>query len=115
MQHVNQPVRGHADERNGARPAASIPAVKTIPVHTTSGCYEVRVGPGLLPRLGREMKLLGLAGRCVVVSGEQVFPIYGETVLESLRSEGFEADAVVFPTGENTKSLEKYGELEKED
>ena len=111
MQHVNQPVRGHADERNGARPAASIPAVKTIPVHTPSGCYEVRVGPGLLPRLGREMKLLGLAGRCVVVSGEQVFPIYGETVLESLRSEGFEADAVVFPTGENTKSLEKYGEL----
>ncbi len=110
MQHVNQPARGHADERNGARPAASIPAVKTIPVHTPSGCYEVRVGPGLLPRLGREMKLLGLAGRCVVVSGEQVFPLYGETVLESLRSEGFEADAVVFQKPRKIRRADEFSD-----
>ena len=85
--------------------------MKIIPVNTPSGAYEVKVGPGLLPQLGREMKALGLSGRCVAVSGEHVFPLYGGIVLESLRSVGFEADAIVFPAGENTKSLAKYGEL----
>ncbi|MBR4474842.1 MAG: 3-dehydroquinate synthase [Oscillospiraceae bacterium] len=82
-----------------------------IPVHATSGSYEVKVGSGLLPTLGSEMKSLGLSGRCVVVSGENVFPIYGQTVLKSLREAGFRTDSVAFPAGENTKSLERYGEL----
>jgi len=82
-----------------------------IPVHTPSADYEVKVGSGLLPTLGDEMKKLGLKGKCVVVSGENVFPLYGETVLKSLREAGFEADSIVFPAGEKTKSLACYGEL----
>ena len=82
-----------------------------IPVKTPSGSYEVKVGAGLLPTLGEEMKKLGMAGKCVVVSGENVFPLYGKTVLDSLREAGFETDSIVFPAGENTKSLQRYGEL----
>ena len=82
-----------------------------IPVNTPSGCYEVKVGSGLIKTLGEEMKKLGMGGRCVVVSGENVFPLYGQTALTSLREAGFQADALVFPAGENTKSLACYGEL----
>ncbi|MBQ1789922.1 MAG: 3-dehydroquinate synthase, partial [Oscillospiraceae bacterium] len=82
-----------------------------IPVNTPSGCYEVKVGSGLIRTLGEEMQRLGMGGRCVVVSGENVFPLYGQTALTSLREAGFQADAVVFPAGENTKSLACYGEL----
>ena len=76
-----------------------------IPVNTPSGCYEVKVGSGLIRTLGEEMQRLGMGGRCVVVSGENVFPLYGQTALTSLREAGFQADAVVFPAGESTKSL----------
>lgn len=82
-----------------------------IPVNTPSGSYEVKVGAGLLPMLGDEMRKLGMAGKCIVVSGENAFPLYGRTVLGSLREAGFEADSIVFPAGENTKSLRCYGEL----
>lgn len=82
-----------------------------IPVNTPSGGYEVKVGSGLLKTLGEEMKVLGMGGRCVVVSGENAFPLYGETALTSLREAGFLADSIVFPAGENTKSLACYGEL----
>lgn len=82
-----------------------------IPIRTPSAAYEVRVGSGLLPTLGSEMKALGLKGKCAVVSGENVFPLYGETVMNSLRDAGFEAASIVFPAGENTKSLARYGEL----
>ena len=85
-----------------------------IPVNTPSGCYEVKVGSGLIRTLGEEMKRLGMGGRCVVVSGENVFPLYGQTALTSLREAGFQADAVVFPAGESTKSLACYGELMNE-
>ena len=40
-----------------------------IPVNTPSGCYEVKVGSGLIRTLGEEMQRLGMGGRCVVVSG----------------------------------------------
>ena len=83
----------------------------TIPVNTPSGCYEVKIGPGLLPQLGSEMKKNGISGRCVVVSGEHVFPLYGQCVLDSLRAAGIQSDFIVFPAGENTKSLSCYGEL----
>ena len=82
-----------------------------IPVNTPSGCYEVKIGTGLIKTLGEEMRTLGMGGRCVVVSGENVFPLYGQTALTSLRESGFQADAIVFPAGENTKSLACYGEL----
>ena len=82
-----------------------------IPVNTPSGRYEVKVGSGLIGSLGEEMQRLGMGGRCVVVSGENVFPLYGQTALTSLRKAGFQPDAVVFPAGENTKSLACYGEL----
>ena len=85
--------------------------MKRVSVQTPSAVYEVRIGSGLLGTLGPAVSERTGARRCVLVSGENVFPLYGEAALHSLRGAGLEAEAVVFPAGENTKSLACYGEL----
>ncbi len=85
--------------------------MKNITVFAPSGQYEVKIGSGLMPSLGREVSSCTKAKRCAVVSGENVFPLYGSTALESLRDAGFDAYPIVFPAGENTKCLQRYGEL----
>ena len=85
--------------------------MRSVKVKAPSGQYEVLIGAGLLPTLGERVRACTDAGRCAVVSGENVFPLYGESVLQSLRSAGLEAVSLVFPAGEDTKSLQNYGSL----
>lgn len=85
--------------------------MKNITVFAPSGQYEVKIGSGLLPAIGREVSACTKAKRCALVSGENVFPLYGDIVLESLKNAGVEAYPIVFPAGENTKCLKRYGEL----
>ena len=86
-------------------------AIRTVEVKTGSGKYDVRIASGLIRELGRTILSLTSARRCVLVSGEHVFPLYGEKAMESIRSEGLEVEEIVFPAGEETKSLTCYGEL----
>jgi 3-dehydroquinate synthase len=74
-------------------------------VRATSGSYPVFTGAGELRRLGRRMRDLGLKGRATVVSDSKVAPLYGEQALSALRGEGFDADLVTIPAGEEQKHL----------
>ena len=85
--------------------------MKVVSVNTPSAAYEVKIGTGLLDRLGEEVRSRMRAGRAMVVSGEHVFPLYGKRAVESLRKAGIKAEPLVFPSGEETKSLARYGEL----
>ena len=85
--------------------------MRTVQVKTPSGQYEVKIGAGLLPTLGAEVRACTGAGRCALISGENVFPLYGESALSSLKAVGLETYSLVFPAGESTKSLQSYGEL----
>lgn len=85
--------------------------MKRVSVQTPSVTYEVRIGSGLLDTLGPAIAEQTGARRCVLVSGENVFPLYGEPAIQSLRGAGLETKEVVFPAGETTKSLECYGTL----
>lgn len=85
--------------------------MRSVTVNAPSGQYEVRIGAGLLPSLGARVQENTRAKRCAVIAGENVFPLYGETALQSLRSAGLEAVPLVFPAGEETKCLQRYGEL----
>ena len=85
--------------------------MRSVTVHTPSAAYEVRIGSGLLDTLGPAVAQQTGARRCVLVSGENVFPLYGEPALQSLQEAGLETEEVVFPAGETTKSLECYGKL----
>ena len=85
--------------------------MKLVSVNAPSASYTVKIGPGLLDHLGEEVRACTRAGRAVVVSGEHVFPLYGERAVKSLQKNGIKAESVVFPSGEETKSLACYGEL----
>ena len=85
--------------------------MRAVTVNAPSGQYEVKIGSGLLPSLGTEVLACTKAKRCAVIAGENVFPLYGEMVMTSLRAVGLEAKSLVFPAGEQTKCLGRYGEL----
>ena len=85
--------------------------MRVVSVNTPSAAYDVKIGSGLLDRLGEEVRAHTRAARAVVVSGEHVFPLYGSRAMESLQKAGLRAESIVFPAGEETKSLACYGEL----
>lgn len=71
---------------------------------SASKTYEIRIGSGLLPSLGAEVKKLGKAQKLCVVSESNVFPLYGKTVVGSLENAGFSVVSYVFPAGEESKN-----------
>lgn len=85
--------------------------MRAVTVNASSGQYEVKIGSGLLPSLGSEVRACTGAKRCAVIAGENVFPLYGEIAMTSLRAVGLEVKSLVFPAGEQTKCLGRYGDL----
>ncbi len=86
----------------------------TVTTAARAASYEIHIGSGLLDSLGSGLRACsgtGKAARVCLVSGEHVFPLYGDRALQSLREAGFEAEPVVFPAGEETKSLASYERL----
>ncbi len=72
----------------------------------TDNPYSVFIEYGLLARTGEHCLSLFPAGtRVMVISDSNVFPLYGETVMDSLRRAGYEVHSCVFPAGEQSKLL----------
>lgn len=72
----------------------------------TANPYSVFIEYGLLARTGEHCLSLFPAGtRVMVISDSNVFPLYGETVMNSLRRAGYEVHSCVFPAGEQSKLL----------
>jgi 3-dehydroquinate synthase len=71
--------------------------------------YEVVIGCGLLPDLGR--RIAGLSrGRTVIVTDETVAAVHGPAVLAALEVAGVRARLLTVPPGETSKS---FAELER--
>ena len=68
--------------------------------------YDVRVQPGGLNSLGAMLKARNLGGPVAVVSDSNVAALHGERALKSLRDAGYSAELVIFPAGEQNKTLE---------
>ncbi|MBR3754697.1 MAG: 3-dehydroquinate synthase [Clostridia bacterium] len=68
--------------------------------------YSVKIGKGLLDKAGEEAKALGLDGKALIVSDDNVAALYLERVSASLKSAGFEVLSFVIPHGESSKSAE---------
>jgi len=84
--------------------------MKTIHI-SASIEYDILIGAGLLPEVGQRIKDLGKVKTVVVVSDDNVFPLYGETVMKSLEAQGLRAEKFVFPHGEQSKCMDTYEEL----
>jgi len=69
--------------------------------------YPIHIGSGILDTLGEACKAAGLKGRCLLVSDENVAPLYAKKVFQSLEKAGFAPTLDVLPAGEPTKCHEK--------
>ncbi|OUO34908.1 3-dehydroquinate synthase [Olsenella sp. An290] len=87
-------------------------ALETVPVRTSTGVYEVHVGPGALGRLGEVARGACAGSRCCVISDETVAALYADVAEASLAEAGFEvAGRLTFPAGEASKNLATLSEL----
>jgi 3-dehydroquinate synthase len=66
--------------------------------------YPIHIGSGILETLGDACKTAGLKGKCLIVTDEQVAPLYAARVFQSLEKAGFKPALEVLPAGEPTKS-----------
>jgi 3-dehydroquinate synthase len=67
--------------------------------------YQIKIGMGLLDRLGAECAALGLGRRCVIISDRNVAPRFGAAASKTLRQAGFECELLTVPAGETAKAL----------
>ncbi len=84
--------------------------MKTIHVNASTR-YDILIGSGLLASAGEYIK--NAVGTCtvVIVSDDNVYPIYGDSLKHELESSGFKVLEYVFPHGEKSKNLSVYGDL----
>ncbi len=69
--------------------------------------YPIRIGSGILDTLGEACKTAGLAGKCLIVSDENVAPLYADKVFQALEKAGFAPTLEVLSAGEPTKCHEQ--------
>lgn len=91
--------------------------MKTIDINTCSKKYQIHIGGGLLERCGELVKDTGFNGKTVIVTDDNVAPLYLDTVKRSLENAGYEVYVHIFPHGEEQKNLETvvgiYCDLQK--
>jgi 3-dehydroquinate synthase len=67
--------------------------------------YVIKVGSGLLPRLGAECAALKLGQRCAVITDGNVGKKFARAALKSLAASGFEPVLITVPAGEKSKRV----------
>ncbi len=72
--------------------------------------YSIKIGAKLLSGLGRECARLKLGRRCVVISDQNVAPLYLKAALGRLSAAGFEPASIILPAGETIKKLATVGQ-----
>ena len=79
--------------------------MRTVKVPLGDRSYSIKIGNGLLPRLGGECRRLKFGKRCAVVTDRAVGRLYAKAALASLRLAGFSPLEIRVPVGETAKSL----------
>jgi 3-dehydroquinate synthase len=80
-------------------------SVRIVKVPLGNRSYDIKIGPGLLPRLGTECSRLKLGQRCAIITDANVAPRYGKAAERSLLAAGFAPTLITVPAGETAKSL----------
>lgn len=76
-------------------------------VHVPLGnrSYGIKIGGGLLARLGAECAALKLGQRCAVITDSKVGKHFAKAALKSLAASGFDPVLVTVPAGEKSKRV----------
>ena len=79
-----------------------------VPVNLGARSYEVRIGEGLIGRLGAEISSLLRRKRVAIVTDETVAGVHLAAVVEALTSAGIASVSLALPPGESTKSWPQF-------
>ena len=79
--------------------------MRIVQVPLGSRSYQIKIGSGLLARLGRECAGLKLGRRCAIISDTNVAPLFAQAARHSLAKAGFTAIVIPVPAGETAKRL----------
>ena len=91
-----------------------MPATKVIVNIPGEEAYDVRIGGGVLANLGAHLRRLPAfaeSDRALVVTDENVAPLYRANAKEALAQAGFRVSDIAVPAGEGSKSVEVAGEI----
>ncbi len=80
------------------------PRIATVPVPLPGRAYDVRIGPGLIARVGAEIAPLLARARVVIVTDANVAAAHLPALQEALHAAGIASEALTLPAGEATKS-----------
>jgi 3-dehydroquinate synthase len=75
-----------------------------VPVELGDRSYEVRIGPGLIARAGREIGPLLRRKRVAIVTDETVADLHLAALTRALEADGISTTALMLPPGEATKN-----------
>lgn len=73
----------------------------------TNRPYKINIGSGLLEEVGEIIKNLNIK-RLAIITDVNVWKIYQENMLNSLKKSNISYDVIIFESGESTKSIESY-------
>ncbi len=82
-----------------------------IKVKATGFIYRVLIEENALFALGKTMRLLFPAQKALLISDNEVFSLYGETVLKALVSEKWQVKNLQIKPGEQSKTLNQASRL----
>jgi 3-dehydroquinate synthase len=85
--------------------------MRSVVATTSQGEYEVLVGRGLVGSLGERLAGLVAPAHAVLVTDENVAPLYLEPARSALEGIGFEVSHLVLPAGEEQKTLDRAQEI----
>ena len=81
--------------------------MNTVSVVASSN-YDVHIGTELLTKIGEYLHGVHRPCKVAIISDSNVWPLYGATVVSSLRQQSFETTHYVFPAGESSKNGATY-------
>lgn len=84
--------------------------MEIVNVELGSRSYPIFIGSSLLKDSAQFLKPYA-KGKAMIISDENVYPLYGQTVLNALTQSGIETFIHVLPAGETTKTMEYAMEL----
>ncbi|MBN1177563.1 MAG: 3-dehydroquinate synthase [Dehalococcoidales bacterium] len=85
--------------------------MKKLKVELGISSYDVRVGSGLLPRVGLWLKEREFSGKAVIITDTNVGELYADDLERGLANAEFEVTILEVPAGEEQKSLETAARL----
>ena len=90
---------------NEPEPDSRAAAPELVSVALGARSYDIAVGTGLLDQAGDRIAPLLALPRTVLISDENVAPLYGARVVDSLARHGVACETITLPPGEGAKSF----------